>query len=67
MNISVRRAARAGGVLLIALSIGFGAHAALAAVVPETPEDLELTAGADSSITIEWEPSEGHSLALFFR
>jgi hypothetical protein len=67
MKTSVRRAAIAGGALLIALSVVLGARAALAAVVPETPEDLELTAGADSSITIEWEPSEGATSYRIYR
>ena len=67
MKTKARHAARAGGVLLIVLSIGVFAVPALGAVVPETPEDLELTAGADSSITVTWEPSEGATSYRIYR
>jgi fibronectin type 3 domain-containing protein len=56
------------GALLTLLAAGImAAPAALAATVPATPEDLELTAGADSSITIEWAASPGATSYRIYR
>jgi fibronectin type 3 domain-containing protein len=56
------------GTLLSLLVAGLiAAPNALAATVPATPEDLELTAGADSSITIEWLASPGATSYRIYR
>ena len=54
----VRRGIVRASVLSIALiAVGVVALPALAATVPTAPDDIELTANADSSITIEWAAS----------
>ena len=56
------------GALLSLLVAGvIAAPAALAATVPTAPEDLELTAGADTSITIEWAASPGATSYRIYR
>jgi fibronectin type 3 domain-containing protein len=56
------------GALLSLLVAGvIAAPAALAATIPPTPEDLELQAGADSSITLEWLPSAGATSYRIYR
>jgi F5/8 type C domain/Fibronectin type III domain len=64
-----RRAALAAGTVtvLIGLAIGAGALPALAATVPPTPQDLELHAGADVSITLEWAASPGATSYRVYR
>jgi hypothetical protein len=64
-----RRAALVAGALtvLIGLAIGAGALPALAATAPPTPEDLELHAGADVSITLEWAASPGATSYRVYR
>lgn len=60
--------ALATGALLSLLVAGvIAAPAALAATVPPTPEDLELTAGADTSITLEWLASPGATSYRIYR
>jgi fibronectin type 3 domain-containing protein len=64
-----RRAAALAGAatLLIGLAIGATALPALAATAPATPEDLELTAGADVSISLEWAASPGATSYRIYR
>jgi F5/8 type C domain/Fibronectin type III domain len=64
-----RRAAFAAGTMTILVGIGIGLSAlpALAATVPATPEDVELHAGADTSITIDWAPVTGATSYRIYR
>jgi hypothetical protein len=64
-----RRAALAAGALtvLIGFAIGASALPALAATVPATPQDLELKAGADTSITLDWAASPGATSYRIYR
>ncbi|MEV6924792.1 discoidin domain-containing protein [Dactylosporangium sp. NPDC051485] len=64
---AARRAARAGAVLLVLSALGLAATPARAADVPAAPEDLELHAGADSSITIEWPAVPGATSYRIYR
>jgi len=67
----MKLALAAGGLLsLLAAGVAAGviaAPAALAAEIPPTPQELELVAGADSSITVEWEPSPGATSYRVYR
>src|SRR5262249_30826017 len=56
-----------GAMLSLLVAGAIAAPAALAATVPPTPEDLELHAGADSSITLEWLPSPGATSYRIYR
>src|SRR5690348_15630318 len=51
----------------IGSAIGIAALPALAASVPAAPEDIELSAGADSSITIEWAAVPGATSYRVYR
>ncbi|MEV8515439.1 discoidin domain-containing protein [Dactylosporangium sp. NPDC051484] len=64
---TARRAARAGAVLLVLSALALAATPALAADVPAAPEELELHAGADSSITIEWPAVPGATSYRVYR
>src|SRR5262245_18143684 len=61
MRSPLRRAACAAGVVTVLIGLAVGARAlpVFAATVPPAPEDLELHAGADTSITLEWAASPG--------
>jgi fibronectin type 3 domain-containing protein len=61
MNSSVRRVGVASGALAIVVSVGLwlAATPASAAQAPATPDDVELHAASDSSITISWAASAG--------
>src|SRR5262249_49967028 len=61
-----RRAASAAGTLTVLIGLAIGAGA-LPATAPPTPEDLELHAGADTSITLEWEASPGATSYRVYR
>ena len=63
------RAAFLAGALtvLIGVSIAVSALPALAATAPPAPGDLELTAGADSSITLDWNASPGATSYRIYR
>jgi fibronectin type 3 domain-containing protein len=63
----VSRIARACTVLLVVLAVGVAVRPAHAAVIPPAPEELELTAGSDSSITIEWPASPGATSYKIYR
>ncbi|GAA3249434.1 discoidin domain-containing protein [Dactylosporangium siamense] len=68
MTTSRRGIARACIVLLALTGIGLGAtHAAMAADVPDAPEELELVAGSDLSITIEWPAVTGATSYRIYR
>ncbi len=54
MNMGSRGIARACTVLLVLSTFGLVATPASAATVPTAPLELELIAGSDLSITIEW-------------
>jgi hypothetical protein len=65
---TVRRIASTSTVLLVLLALGLAtAPAAVAAAVPAAPEELELTAGSDSSITIEWPAVAGATSYNIYR
>ena len=69
MRRSFHRAAIVAGAmtLLIGSAITVAALPALAASVPAAPEDIELSAGADSSITIEWAAVPGATSYRVYR
>jgi fibronectin type 3 domain-containing protein len=69
MRRASRRAAFLAGALtvLIGVPIGVNALPALAATAPPAPGDLELTAGADSSITLDWDASPGATSYRIYR
>jgi fibronectin type 3 domain-containing protein len=78
MNRAFRRLAEPFATLLVLASLGFGAAAAqaqagtlaasaAAVAVPATPASDELTANADSSITITWPASAGATSYNLYR
>ncbi|MBB5867710.1 fibronectin type 3 domain-containing protein [Allocatelliglobosispora scoriae] len=68
MKTALRRTARASALLLVLFGLGLAtAPAANAAAVPAAPEELELVAGADLSITVEWEAVPGATSYNIYR
>src|SRR5882757_11278788 len=67
MNPALRGTVRVSTVLLVLFAVGVAASAAVAAAAPPTPADLELHAGADSSITLEWPASPGATSYNIYR
>ena len=67
MNRALRRTAQASVTLLVLVSLGLATQASAAPVPPATPGELELTAGSDSSITIEWPASPGATSYNIYR
>jgi fibronectin type 3 domain-containing protein len=64
----LRRIARVSTVVLIVGTLGSATVAASAALTPPaTPSNVELHAGADSSITIEWAASPGATSYNIYR
>jgi hypothetical protein len=56
-----------GGLVLVLGAVGVLTVPASAADVPSAPEELELTAGADTSITIEWPAVPGATSYRIYR
>ena len=72
MNTSIRVCARAFTALLVLSAIGFAAVPSataevVVAAVPAAPQEIELVAGSDSSITVEWEASPGATSYRVYR
>ncbi len=72
MNTSIRVCARASAALLVLAGLGYAAVPSataevVIAAVPAAPEEIELVAGFDSSITVEWEASPGATSYRVYR
>ncbi|GIH08008.1 hypothetical protein Rhe02_60750 [Rhizocola hellebori] len=72
MNTSIRVCARAITALAVLSALGLAAVPSataevVVAAVPAAPEEIELVAGSDSSITIEWEASPGATSYRVYR
>src|SRR5688572_5653383 len=70
MNTSIRVCARAFTALLVLTATGLPAATAngvVLAAVPAAPGEIELVAGSDSSITVEWAASPGATSYRVYR
>jgi hypothetical protein len=68
MNTPLRAIVRLSTIVLILGALGFVTVAATAAIAPPaTPTDVELHAGADSSISIAWSASPGATSYRIYR
>src|SRR5690242_13069011 len=68
MNTALRRTARASTAVLVVCTLGLAAApAAHAATIPAAPADIELTAGSDSSISLEWPAVAGATSYRIYR
>jgi hypothetical protein len=68
MNTALRRTARASTAVLVMFTLGLAAApAAHAATIPAAPADIELTAGSDSSISLEWPAVAGATSYRIYR
>jgi Fibronectin type III domain len=57
----------AGLIVLVLSAVGVSALPALAAAAPTTPQNLELQAGYDTSITLSWAASQGATSYRIYR
>lgn len=67
MTTAPRGTARASTVLLVLFTLGLAAAPAAAEAVPAAPAELELVAGSDLSITVEWDPVPGATSYNIYR